>query len=207
MSVKNLAEFPLFSRLGKERCEELTAEGKVKKVGYKAGEIIESRGVYCVLSGKISVYSTNEEKPVLMRYLKSGDVFGVATLYSGATRPSRLVAENEVRTYVLSPEDADALLTGNAEFMRAYIAFLSDRIAFLSEKIGCIAAGSAEQTLSAWIATQSENGELELPVNMSDLARILDLSRASLYRAFDGLQSKGVIKKTGAHVRILRPKA
>lgn len=204
---KKLYEFPLFESLGQAGCEALIAEGTAKEVEWETGERIEERALYCVISGTVGVYSTDEERPVLLRYLKAGDVFGAANLYTSGTRLSRLTAESKGRAFAFSPAAVDGLLRENKDFLHAYLVFLADRIAFLNKKINYIAAGSAERKLAAWLLTRAEEEEFDLPVNVSDLAKILDLGRASLYRAFEGLQSRGFIQKEGTHVRILDKKA
>ena len=203
-----LHEFPLFSQLGKAGCERLIAEGKARETTWETGERIEECALYCVISGTIGVYSTDEERPILLRYLKAGDVFGAANLYASGARLSQLIAESKGKAYVFSPADVDGLLNENKDFLHAYLVFLADRIAFLNKKITYIAAGSAERKLAAWLSTRAaEEEEFDLPVNVSDLAKILDLGRASLYRAFEGLQNRGFIQKEGSHVRILDKKA
>lgn len=205
---KTLHEFPLFESLGQAECEKLLAGKRVEKRVWNTGQKIEERGLYCVISGTVAVYSADEERPVLLRYLQAGDVFGAANLYASERKFSRLVAENKVTAFVLSREAVDGLLTENKVFLQAYLVFLADRIAYLNKKINYIAAGSAERKLAAWLLTQSDGkAEMDLPVNVSDLAKILDLGRASLYRAFEGLQNKGFLQKEGTHVRIVNKKA
>ncbi|MGM9636421.1 MAG: Crp/Fnr family transcriptional regulator [Eubacteriales bacterium] len=202
-TVKRLNEFPIFSVLSDEACEKLLEQGKIREQFFAESQSIRERAVYCVLSGTAAVYSADEAHPLLLRYLKPGDIFGVATLYAGDDKISRIEAKNNVKLLSVPKSVIHELLTTDEDFLTAYLAFLSDRIAFLNGKISCIGAGSAERKLAAWLTGHSESDDFDLPVSISDLARLLDLGRASLYRAFDALIDRGCIVKNGSHITIL----
>ena len=80
---------------------------------------------------------------------------------------------------------------------------LSERILFLNKKIYLLSSGTAEQRLASFLLDNVPEGsmsELPMPLNMLSLA--LNVSRASLYRAFDSLTQDGVIEKEGKKVCI-----
>ena len=45
--------------------------------------------------------------------------------------------------------------------------------------------------------------EITLTVSLSDLSELLDVGRASLYRAFDRLTADGFLQKDGRTVRLI----
>lgn len=202
-TVKRLNEFPIFSVLSDEVCGELLLQGKIREQSFGESQSIRERAVYCVLMGTAAVYSADDIHPLLLRYLKPGDVFGVATLYAEEDKISRIEAKSNLNLLSVPKSVIHELLITNEDFLNAYLAFLSDRIAFLNGKISCIGAGSAERKLAAWLTAHSESDEFDLPVSISDLAKLLDLGRASLYRAFDSLIDRGCIVKNGSHITIL----
>lgn len=86
--------------------------------------------------------------------------------------------------------------------MYNYLSFLSDRIDYLNKKITYITAGSAERKLATFFAS-FEKAEFELPVSFSSLSDMLDIGRASLYRALDKLVSDGCIERDGNDIKII----
>ena len=199
---KRLNAFPVFSELSDSACDALTESKQIQKITCDSG-VVEGEGVFCILSGEAMVYSTDEAHPILLRCLGAGDIFGVATLYSKGTTVSRIRAKGKLRMLRISPEVIDELIRENDGFRRAYLGFLSDRIAFLNRKIACLTAGSAERRLASWLLGFTDSDEFTLPVSVSDLSVMLDLGRASLYRAFDLLTEKQFIQKEGNRIRIL----
>ena len=78
--------------------------------------------------------------------------------------------------------------------MYSYISFLSERIKFLNRKILYYTAGSAERRLALYLTSfPSDTVTPDLPMNA--LADLLDIGRASLYRAFDRLSEDGFITR------------
>ncbi|MDD4773595.1 MAG: helix-turn-helix domain-containing protein, partial [Eubacteriales bacterium] len=79
-----------------------------------------------------------------------------------------------------------------------------DRIRFLNDKIASFTSGTAESRLARYIENlREEDGCVILPTGLRQLADSLDISRASLYRAFDTLESLGCIKRDGRKIAIL----
>lgn len=202
---KKLFDFPIFSTLGAESCRRLEEEGKVINRSFDVQESVTGRAVYLVLSGTCAVYSADSSHPVLLRYLHTGDIFGVATVFSEKETISKIEARSRLTLATVSRDVIRELCRENEQFLDAYLAYLSDRIAFLNGKISTIAAGNADRRLASWILSNvdRDSDELVLSVSISDLARLLDLGRASLYRAFDELTRRGHIKKIGNHIVIL----
>lgn len=98
---------------------------------------------------------------------------------------------------MIEPEAVRRLLEESRPFREHYISFLTGRIRFLNQKIGYLTAGSAEFKLSHYLLSLGEYQTVVLPISMSALAEMLDLGRASLYRAFDTLTEDGFISKQG----------
>ena len=84
------------------------------------------------------------------------------------------------------------LLESDRAVLYNYIEFLSDRIRFLNKKIRFFTSGSAERRLALYLDSFNEE-KIELEAGMSAIADMLDIGRASLYRAFDKLTEDGFI--------------
>ena len=158
-----------------------------------------------VLSGKVEASQHMAERELTLRLLGPGNVFGVAALFvEQSNYPVRLTAL--VRTRVLFFEESllRALMGQCPAVAENYIAFLAERVHFLNRRIQSLIAGSAENLLAGFLISGTQGREvLTLDTSLSTLARRLGISRASLYRAFDALERRGLIEKSGKTITIL----
>ena len=88
-----------------------------------------------------------------------------------------------------------------------YVRFLSDRIRFLNSKISTFTADSAKSKIMRYLISQAEiqsnpDGNVLLTMSCQKLAEFLNMGRASLYRAFEQLESDGLIRRNGKSVEI-----
>jgi len=87
-----------------------------------------------------------------------------------------------------------------------YISFLSGRIRFLNRKIAFYTSGSAERRVALYLSSFNSD-EIEPDIPMNSLCELLDIGRASLYRAFDKLTDDGFIKRDGDKINIVNRQA
>ena len=155
--------------------------------------------------GKAVVLSEDAERSVILRNLSAGDVFGVSTIFSPQENfVSNIVAKTPCTVVFLSAEAVKTLLEKDNNFMFNYIQFLSQRIRILNKRISCFTAGSSEKRLYFFLESiADENGIIELDIPMSTLCEMLDIGRASLYRAFEKLESQALIEKEGRKIKII----
>mgnify|MGYP002803240419 CR=1 FL=1 len=92
------------------------------------------------------------------------------------------------------------LLDDCPPFRQSYIAYLSGRIHFLSRKVEGLTTPKVTGKLSRWLL---ESGRESVSCPATELSRRLDVSRASLYRAFEELERAGAIRRTGKTIVIL----
>ena len=84
-----------------------------------------------------------------------------------------------------------------------YLKLLSDKIVYLNRKIAVLTAGSAEKKLASYIYEHMIGSEFIPDTSISELANVLQMGRASLYRALDVLTDKNIIHKQGKRITIL----
>ena len=90
--------------------------------------------------------------------------------------------------------------------MYQYLEFLSGRIRYLNLKIGYLTAGGAERRLALYLYSIGKR-EFRLTDSISALSELLDVGRASLYRAFERLREDGFLQKDGRNFILLNPEA
>ena len=205
-----LSQHSLFSPCDEAHLDRVTA-GCTLRI-YTAGEELKSydeKPFLCVIhTGSASVYSMDGNRDLLLRILKAGDTFGVATLFgkTGESTVTKILANGETQALCISEEAVRTLIMDDGQFAMRYIDFLADRIRFLNQRISCIGAGSAEDKLCAWIEhripSDSPEYTLTVPMSYSQLADSLGLGRASLYRALDELEARGLIIREGKKIHI-----
>ncbi len=174
---------------------------------FSDGEWIETDShIGFVLNGKASVQTVDPSRRVLLRFLTAGDVFGVAGVFSPTKEISKICATGCCRCLFLSETTVSKLLDISENFRKNYINFLSNRISFLNQKIAYLTAGSAERRLALYLLSFGTR-EIELKDSLCSLSELLNLGRASLYRAFDRLCEDGYLHKNGRKFTVLNSEA
>ena len=200
------ASSPLFRGASKESIDYAIDSCSILK--YKKGEKIESNDscLFLILQGTASVVGTSKTQTVILNTLKKGRVFGMASLFGEKCGTTAIVASENCVYALITQKEIEELLKNDLGFTKNYICFLSDKIRFLNKKIAFFTSGKTEKKLAGYLLSLPlENNEIKLEMNMSKLAKNLDMGRASLYRAFDALEENCFIKRTNNIVKITSP--
>lgn len=200
-NVRRLCEHPLFSGCDFEKLSSILNECGAAVTTVSAGKEILSpqrseRLVGMLLSGKATVTTPDRSKNVLLKNLYDGELFGIANLFTAQPYVSVIRAAGACKVLYIPESAIRKLLEIDHEFMYRYLAFLSGKICYLNKKIGYLTAGSAERRLALYLLSLGQN-PVTLPLSISSLSEVLDVGRASLYRAFEKLEEDGYLKKEG----------
>ena len=202
-----LAKYPeikdclIFKDAEPENLEKYLCDGSYSEQSFFAGDEIlspsaESVAVGYIIEGKAAIISADGGKNVLLRTVGKGALFGVATLYSLDTPfPTRISAKSACRVLFIERNALKALIENDRAVNKAFLSFLGNRIVYLNKKINSFTAGNAERRLSLFLADNESDGVYSADISMSALADMLDIARASLYRAIDKLSAEGFIEK------------
>lgn len=167
-------------------------------VVYGPGRFRRCLGV--VLRGRIEV----RRESILMASLSAGDVFGAAALFNDSPDyPTTLTALSPCQTLLIPETCVRALLRECPSFAEDYAAYLSGRIQFLSQRLEAVSSPSNQGKLARYLLSAQEGGAVTL--SATQLCQRLGVGRATLYRAFDGLERAGAIAREGKTIRVLRP--
>ena len=102
----------------------------------------------------------------------------------------------------VSSDAVKALIENDKSVMHSFLCLLSNKIVYLNKKISSLTAGSAERRLSVYLSENAKDGIFTLTTSASALAAMLDIGRASLYRALDKLEADGGIERCGKSIII-----
>lgn len=164
---------------------------------YTPGGFRRSLGV--LLSGSVQV----SKGDLIVSVLQQGDAFGAAALFNGcADYVTTLTARSPCRAVFFPQELVQRLIQSDAAVSLGYIAYLSSRIHFLNDKIEGLIAGTAEQKLKQYLLrSMDESGCVR--ASATEMAKRLNLGRASLYRAFEALEKQAAIRRDGKVITVL----
>lgn len=179
------------------------AEYEKNEVVYDKTNFSRSLGI--VLEGRLRVTKENADKrPIVMSTLQRGAMFGAAALFNSEPEyATKITAIEHSRVLFLPQRLIKRMIEREPDIAENYIRYLSERILFLNRKIYFLTAGTAEQRLAGFLLDNLAVGEFsEMPMPMHRLADALNMSRASLYRAFDELTASGAVSKQGKLVCI-----
>lgn len=205
----------LFDGIAEQEARFAFENAECRCMSYAPGEKIYTRDSFhksigIVLFGQLKAVKLSPEKEggLVLNTFFAGGVFGVAGLFHSAGQyVSEVIAVKRSRVLFLPQSLLHALFCRNCAIAENYIGYLSDRICFLNSRIDYFIGGSVEYRLASFLLTlssQSQNPlEVTLPCTLSKLANMIDMGRASLYRAFGVLTAERLIRREKRAVYIL----
>ena len=204
--VKLFSSLPLFAGTDPQILQDWLEEYQREPVSIPADAPIENPQERCLcilLKGCAQIQSADSGRNVILRELNAPGIFGAASLFCEGELPlSRITAKTACRILYIPLEAVRVLLGRDAGFRDAYLSFLAGRVRFLNRKILCFTAGSAERRLALWLISE-ENSTVLLPTSLTALADMLNIGRASLYRALDKLEAEGLIRRNGREITVI----
>ena len=176
-----------------------------EKICFSKGDIIASSGensrkLGIILKGRAEV--TKDSGRVKMSVISKGDIFGAITLFGNNSGfLTDITAAEKCEAVFFSPESIERILSEDGETARCYIGYLSDRISFLNGKIDSYTGTSSSAKLACWLLKNTQQNE-EIILSMTKLCGLLNISRASIYRAFDELENGECVERNGKNIKV-----
>lgn len=175
-----------------------------KAISYSKNDIVFSKETYspviCIIIKGEARVSKGE---TVISHLKDGEIFGAAFLYNQNYEfENTVTALTPLKVVIIEKDGIDKLIQSDNSVAFNYIIYLSERIGFLNSKIEGYTKPSAEEKLLLYLQKNSDNvdGKCEISVSMTELSRVLHISRASLYRVIEALENQGKICRDGKKI-------
>ena len=207
--MEALSACPLFRDVSPDILTALLSEPSVRHRAFESGEEIPTsydgeRALILLTKGFALAYSSDEKKEVLLRTIRPGMIFGVSVLFSEDAPVSVIRAKVRAEALCFPAPAVRMLLERSEVFRMNYITFLSGRIRFLNRRIACYTAGCAERRLALYLSelTSDTTASATLDLSMTELSELLDIGRASLYRAFARLTELGLIERSDRRIHV-----
>ena len=204
-----MASCYLFDGMSPEERRDAISQLHISVAAYPAGTVIVSPdqfvpALYHVISGTLAVTQEKGCTPVLMRLLESGESFGAASLFGcSESYPTTIRSQTAVRVAAITEEALVHLFLHYPEAAIAHIRFLSEKVRFLNERLDATTGRSVESKVSKYLLDTYGKETCHAPLNMSQVARNLDIGRASLYRLLTQFSGEGLIDFARGQIRIL----
>lgn len=174
--------------------EFLNLEDAYKIVTFNKGELVFVEGEKClgvILEGNATAVCSDGDKSSLKNFTP-GEVFGAATVFCEQKEKnfSKIKSTSYCRVFFIGRVCIEKLIMCKPERAIKYIEFLSNRVEFLNKRISTFTSNQAVNRLAKYILDNAKDGVCN-NVSFASVARNLDISRASFYRAKDELENSG----------------
>jgi len=178
---------------------------KLKEVGtaklLKKGEVLlqVDAPVYSipiVLSGAVKVNQMDEDKEMLLYYLKSGDMCIMSFLggFYGEKSKIKAVAGEDSEVLLIPVNQIGELLKSKPEWTTYIFEVYHRRFNELLDVIGAVAFKKMDERLLAFIRRRAEIlGTNELQITHEELARELGTARVVVSRLLKELENKNIV--------------
>lgn len=195
--MTDVPQCPLFADLSEEERQALLARAPEPQ-SFRKGEAIYTahrfqRAVGLILKGRVTVTRSS----AVLNRLGPGELFGAAALYWEGEYATRVTARTDCLIRFIPRPLLEEWMRQDFRIAENYIRFLSGRIRFLNRRIAAFTAGSADQRLLLFLRQQADGTGLVPVRSMTELARVLDMSRTSLYRSIEELEAAGRLRRRG----------
>ena len=191
--------FFLFKKVSTQELEQILSLDGLFEECFSPKEIIQSCNhcdkIGIIVKGRAIIKSGLDG--VILNKLSKCDVYGAAALFDKPSHTTYVEAVTECSVISMNRSFIEASLGLSNTVALNYIEFLAGKISFLNQKINAFTAKSAENKLYTYLLQLPRSGkEIELKTDMSTIAKMIGVGRATLYRAFDKLEKSGIITKS-----------
>lgn len=206
--VPQILKHPIFKGIDEATISRHLTDEKVYTHTFEPSSVIiapdnKNTPISIILSGTVEILCSNSDHKVLLKTSGVGTIFGIANLYADSqTFPSTVCAKTETKVVTFDKESFKAMLEAEPQILNNFLVFLSNKVIYLNKKIASYTAGNNEKKLAFFISENEIDGVVSKEVSISDIAVMLDMGRASLYRAFDKLESENIISRDGRKIYI-----
>ena len=203
----------LFSGISDKEFGEFLEGGDCYVCSFSKGETVftageEDKKLGILLFGKAKAVCADKSKGSLKTFT-AGDLFGAAGVFckTGNEPFSKIKATGSCKIFFATRKGVERLILKNPKCALDYITFLSERVAFLNRRISTFTGGEAVARVAKHLLSTADEDLICRNINFSALAKSLDISRASLYRAKNELTEIKAISADNKDIIILDPDA
>lgn len=205
--LEALKNCELFNGVEEKVIRKLLLNGNVSKA--KKNEMIftketSERKISIILKGKTITKTNDIRDKVILSEDEVSDIIGMSLVNPCNNIEIEVESLSNTVLLDLTQEELDELCLSNPQINKNLMNIMSKRIHWLLRRIKSFTAKSAEKKLALYLQDiMGMDNVLSLDVSMSKLAIMLDLGRASLYRAIDTLENNNVIIRNKKAIKVV----
>ena len=154
-----------------------------------------------ILRGTADVLRKSKDGLMHMSTLRKNDLFGAASLFGGESYVTDIRCNEPVRVLLINETEFLKLLTDNTVILQNYLCYLNSRIRFLNRRLDAFSKNNVSARLFTYLSGEAVDGVYTIQ-NLTKLSDTLCISRATLYRALETLESSGQIQRSGKQIII-----
>ena len=189
----------------------LPASGMQVKYCHK-GQIVSDRQkneeiLGLIMDGSMDVYSIAlDGREILLSQLEKGDCFGVVNLLTKTELPTVLRCRTDTTLVIIPKCQLLSAMEKNSELALRYAGVCNKKMQFLIRRIEFLTMQSGKKKLVQYLLeVPGKGGRFGKNVSRDELASILGISRASLFRELAGLTKQGLIALRDGEIYLLKP--
>ena len=158
-----------------------------------------------IVDGLIDVYSLAEDgTEIKLSELHTGECFGICNVLVPSALETVLKCRFKTQILFISKAHFTLLMTSDPAFSMRYGALCNRKIQFLLKRIELLTMQSCRSKLIAYLLDGGKETIL-LPDSKEQLAKMLGVSRAALFRELAYLQNAALIQTHATAITILNP--
>lgn len=188
-------------------------EGSFKTTEYGKNNIVHFTGEVCskleiILSGQVVIERIDEAGSLMtIAEFFSGDILGGNLMFSKnpyypmtvtAKKPTVILAINKTRLF--------QLFSDNHDFLRVYLAYVSDNTVILGDKIKYYVNRTIRESIISFLEFElkkQEGNVIKLTITKKSLAEKIGVQRTSLSRELAKMRDEGLLKFDANSIELL----
>jgi CRP/FNR family transcriptional regulator, dissimilatory nitrate respiration regulator len=161
------------------------------------------QAMFLMAQGAVQLFKTSPEgKEVVIKLVRSGELFGETVLFGAETYPVSACALTPVEVFLLPRRQFDCLLEEEG-FRRDFIGMLLSKQRYLADQIFRLSALGVEQRFFHFLREQyGEREKYLIDVTKRDVAAAIDALPETLSRLLLKLREEGVVQWDGEELRV-----
>ena len=205
--ARQLTKTVLFTDMTERQVRHLLQTSSAFVKEYPTGAFLFSRTdktprLCIILRGSADVARISSDGMMHMSTLRKNDLCGAASLFGGKEAFVTDIRCNEpVRALIIPEQDMLVLLSENQTVLKNYLGYLNERIRFLNKRLDAFSKNTVAARLLTFFVNEADQ-KVYTVKSFTKLSEALCVSRATLYRALDALETSGQIRRNGKQITI-----
>ena len=176
------------------------------KRGESVADTLDGEPVIGIIAkGCVGVFGVSPgESEVNLSSLGVGEAFGISNLFTQSALETHLCCRERTEIVFVPKQAFLHMLSVNSALAERYMALLNDKIRFLIQRIELLTAHSGRAKLADYLlANADKQNTVRLGCSKEQLAKLLGMSRAALFRELAALSGAGLICVERSRITLL----